>query len=407
MPPAEAGDATPGGDFNIDLSRSFMMGDGESDAAGARKTFDLSEERGKRVMRRAALIMAGGKGERFWPKSRARLPKQFLPLTDDQRTLIQLTVERVLKLVDVSDVYVVTNEGYRAQVLDQLPELPRENVICEPVGRNTAPCIGLGAERMAKRYGEQDAVMLVIPSDHLVRDERAFVDTLAHAFEAAEEGKTLVTIGIVPDRPETEYGYIQFRPGDDENGACGVERFVEKPHAELARAYLSSGDYLWNSGMFVWKVSTILSAIREYLPDIGEKLEQIGEAMGTTRYESVLKKIFATMRSISIDYGVMEKASSIRVLKGDFGWDDVGSWLALERVRGCDAEGNVTGGEVVLVNSRNVIAEGHKRLIAGVGLENLVIVDTDDVVLVCDKGHTGEIKALLEEIRRRKGNQYV
>lgn len=129
--------------------------------------------------------------------------------------------------------------------------------------------------------------------------------------------------------------------------------------------------------------------------------------MGTTRYESVLKKIFATMRSISIDYGVMEKASSIRVLKGDFGWDDVGSWLALERVRGCDAEGNVTGGEVVLVNSRNVIAEGHKRLIAGVGLENLVIVDTDDVVLVCDKGHTGEIKALLEEIRRRKGNQYV
>lgn len=358
-------------------------------------------------MRRAALIMAGGKGERFWPKSRIKRPKQFLSLTDDGKTLIQLTVGRVQKLIDISDVYVVTNEGYRTQVLEQLPELPSENVIGEPVGRNTAPCIGLGAEVMAKRYVDQDAIMLVLPSDHLIKDEHAFVDTVDHAFEEAEKGETLVTIGIVPDRPETGYGYIRFKRETDRNGAYDVEQFVEKPSLEVAREYLSSGNYLWNSGMFVWKVSAILSAIREHLPDIGEKLERIGETVGTSRYESALKGIFASMRSISIDYGVLEKADAIRVLKGEFGWDDVGSWLALERVRGCDDEGNVTSGAVALVNSRGVIVEGHKRLVAGVGLENLVIVDTEDVLLVCDKGHTREIKVVLEKIKEREWGGYL
>ena len=211
-------------------------------------------------MKMTALIMAGGKGERFWPKSRTRLPKQFLSLTGDGKTMIQLTVERISGLVAIEDVYVATNRAYKELVCQQLPGIPEQNILLEPVGRNTAPCIGLGAEHIAKKY--EDAIMLVLPSDHLIKMPSVFADTLKSAAEVAQEGENLVTLGITPAYPETGYGYIKFRSGARRGAAYEVERFVEKPDRPTAERYLKSGDYLWNSGMFIWKVSSIRATIR-------------------------------------------------------------------------------------------------------------------------------------------------
>ena len=344
--------------------------------------------------------MAGGRGERFWPKSRADKPKQFLTLADDKKTMLQLTVERILPLVRLEDIFIATGQSYRALVHEQLPELPVENILCEPVGKNTAPCIGLGAVHMEKRYG--DAVMFVLPSDHLVTRQDVFLDTLADAAALAEDGQNLVTLGIPPDSPETGYGYIKIKNGGLGSGAYEVERFVEKPDLETAREYLATGNYLWNSGMFVWKVSTILNRLEQYLPEIYKGLCRIKAAVGTPDEQQVLRKEFAEFRPESIDYGVMEKADQIHTLSGGFGWDDVGSWLAVERLKKPDGQGNVMAGNVIGIDTRNSIIQGEKRLIAMVGVGNLIVVDTEDALLVCGKAHTGEIKRVLEELKVRK-----
>ena len=296
-----------------------------------------------------ALIMAGGRGERFWPKSRRNLPKQFLSLTDDGKTMIQLTVERILPLVKMEDIYIATNKDYRKLVQEQLPEIPEENILCEPAGRNTAPCIGLGAVHMAKKY--EDAVMLVLPSDHLIKFTKMFLTTLRDACQVAESGENLVTLGITPDYPETGYGYIKFDPQITEGRAYGVERFVEKPSLETAKEYLATEEYLWNSGMFVWRVSTILKNMEAYLPDIYTRLIKIKDSIGTNGEEYVLEHEFLEMESQSIDYGIMEKASNIYIIPGTFGWDDVGSWLAIERIKRTNESGNVLNGNVITVNT--------------------------------------------------------
>jgi len=356
-------------------------------------------------MKKAALIMAGGRGERFWPKSRKNMPKQFLSLTDDGKSMIQLTVERILPLVGLEDIFIATNRDYKDLVRQQLPELPEENILCEPVGKNTAPCIGLGAVHMEKRYG--DAVMLVLPSDHLIKYNQIFLNTLKDACETAEQGENLVTLGIAPDSPETGYGYIKFRPESTLGRAFAVERFVEKPDLETAKGYLASEQYLWNSGMFVWKVSTILKELAECLPETREGLERIGAAIGTEREEPVLEREFHAFRSESIDYGVMEKAKNIYILSGAFGWDDVGSWLAVNRIKKSNEFGNVVDGNAVTVETRNTIIQGGKKLIAAVGLENMIVVDTEDALLVCDQRHTGQIKRVLENLKICNRTEYL
>ena len=215
-------------------------------------------------MKKTALIMAGGKGERFWPRSRVNLPKQFLSLTDDGKTMIQLTVERISPLVDIEDVYIATNANYRELVKQQLPGIPEENILCEPIGRNTAPCIGLGAVHVAAKY--EDAVMIVLPSDHLIKSNDIFKDTFVNACEVAEKGSNLVTVGITPNYPETGYGYIKYNKNNCDGVAYSVEKFVEKPDLDTAKSYLADGSYLWNSGMFVWKVSTILECFKKFMP---------------------------------------------------------------------------------------------------------------------------------------------
>ena len=356
-------------------------------------------------MKKTALIMAGGKGERFWPRSRQSLPKQFLSLTDDGKTMIQLTVERILPLVAMEDIYISTNRSYRDLVRQQLPNIPEENILCEPVGRNTAPCIGLGAVHMEKKYG--DAVMMVLPSDHLIKYTSIFVNTLSDACEVAEQGPNLVTLGIAPDSPETGYGYIKFLPDQPLGRAFAVDRFVEKPNLETAKEYVASEQYLWNSGMFIWKVSTILDNLKAYLPETYEGLRRIEDTIGTQEQECVLEREFEAFQSESIDYGVMEKAQHIYILTGAFGWDDVGSWLAVGRIKQSNEFGNVVSGNVVTVNTKNTIIEGSDKLIAAVGLNDLVIVDTPDALLICEKDSAGDIKKVLENLRICNQVQYL
>lgn len=356
-------------------------------------------------MKKTALIMAGGRGERFWPKSRKRMPKQFLSLTDDGKTMIQLTVERILPLVEMEDIYIVTNRDYLPLVQEQLPELPLSNILCEPVGRNTAPCIGLGAMHIARKY--DDAVMFVLPSDHLIKYNTIFLNTLNDAAEIAEQGENLVTLGITPDYPETGYGYIKFNPEEVLGRAFAVDRFVEKPDLETAKEYLATEQYLWNSGMFIWKVSTILNNLEQYLPETYAGLQRIKDAIGTEDERSVLEREFEAFRSESIDYGIMEKAQHIYTLAGSFGWDDVGSWLAVERIRQSNEFGNVITGNAITVDTKNTIIQGEKKLIATVGVENLIVVDTEDALLICEKDSAGNIKKVLENLKICNRTEYL
>lgn len=356
-------------------------------------------------MKKTALIMAGGRGERFWPRSRKTLPKQFLSLTNDGKTMIQLTVERILPLVDMEDIYIATNADYKSLILEQLPKIPEQNILCEPIGRNTAPCIGLGAIHVASKY--PDALMMVLPSDHLIKNNQLFSETLSEACDIASEGKNLVTLGITPNYPETGYGYIQINNALQKGSAHGVNRFVEKPDLELAKQYVQSGEYFWNSGMFIWKISSILDNMKLYLPEMYDKLMQLKSSVGTPTESETLNQIFPTFESISIDYGIMEKASDIYILPGNFGWDDVGSWLAIERIKGTDTDTNTITGNVVTVNSNNCIIEGHDKLIAAVGLKDIIVVDTEDATLICNKATSGDIKKVLEQLKANNLNQYI
>lgn len=356
-------------------------------------------------MKMTALIMAGGRGERFWPKSRKNLPKQFLSLTGDGKTMIQLTAERISSLVNLEDIYISTNKDYRELAIKQLPGIPEENILCEPIGRNTAPCIGLGAVHISRKY--EDAMMIVLPADHLIKFNKMFLSTLKDACEVAEANTNLVTIGITPDYPETGYGYIKFDSHTTVGRAYKVERFVEKPTLEVAKEYLSTEEYLWNSGMFVWKVSSILKNMNKFMPDIYEKLMIIKKSIGGLEENTVLEEEFYTMKSQSIDYGIMEKAEDIYILPGTFGWDDVGSWLAVERIKKTNEYGNIVEGNIITVDTKNCIIQGNKKLIATVGLENLIIVDTEDATLICEKDSAGMIKKVIENLEICNRNEYI
>lgn len=356
-------------------------------------------------MKVTALIMAGGKGERFWPRSRKNNPKQFLCLTGDGKTMIQQTVERILPLVDIEDVYIATNAQYKQLVKEQLPDLPEENILCEPVGRNTAPCIGLGAVHIKKKY--DDAIMLVLPSDHIIKFQGVFLNVLKEAAAIAEKEHNLVTIGITPNMPETGYGYIKFNPDKTDGNAFMVDRFVEKPDYDTAVKYVESEEYMWNSGMFMWKISTILESMEKNLPEIYSGLLEIQAAISTDKETQVLNDVFEKMPSESVDYGILEKESNIFVIPGSFGWDDVGSWLSVERLKETNDAGNVVEGNAMVYNVQNCIIEGHKKLIAAVGVKDLVIVDTDDATLICSKDSTADIKKITEGLRNSNNDKYL
>ncbi|MGN1105561.1 MAG: mannose-1-phosphate guanylyltransferase [Huintestinicola sp.] len=358
-------------------------------------------------MKTTAVIMAGGTGERFWPQSRSTRPKQFLSLTPDGETMIQKTINRLAPLVAKEDIFIVTNKKYIGLVNEQLPDIPAENIIAEPASRNTAPCIGLAAGIIEKKYGE-DTVMLVFPSDHLIKFNSMFLNTLRQAISVAENDNNLVTVGITPTYPETGYGYINFSDTKTSySGAYSVVRFVEKPDIELAKQYVNSGEYLWNSGMYVWKTSSILMNLRKFLPETTAKMEKIAECYGSDSFDSVLRELFPQVESKSIDFGVMEHAENIFTIPGNFGWDDVGSWLSMERINPTNEFGNMVKGDVISIATKNSTIIGGKRLIATIGLDELIIVDTDDAILICSKENTQDVKKVIEHLKICNRNEFV
>lgn len=354
---------------------------------------------------RYIVIMAGGRGERFWPQSRSKAPKQLLPIVGDESLLAQ-TVRRVEGVVPLENVFVLTNAEYAGAARQACPMLPAANVVAEPVGRDTAAAVGLGALLVGLR--DESASLAVLPSDHVIHDAAAFRKVLSGAFEAAEAGEYLVTIGIAPEFPATGYGYIQRGETCMKLGCLpvyGVKRFVEKPNLETAKQYVASGEFFWNAGMFIWSVKSIHNALRSLVPDIAVILDSIAaEVRSGAPLEDVLAQRYGSLRKISIDYAVMEKAGNVLTIPGIFDWDDVGSWPSLFRHLPTDSHGNVLKGDaVVLDGSGNLVVGSNGHLVSVLGLSNCIVVHTPDATLVCPRDRAQDIKSLVKEIASRPG----
>jgi mannose-1-phosphate guanylyltransferase len=341
-----------------------------------------------------AVIMAGGKGERFWPLSTPDRPKQFVDLTGGG-TLIQQTVARVAQVLPHTEIYVVTGQGQLAMARAQLPEIPAENFIAEPVGRDTAPCIGLAAVWLEKV--DPQAIMLVLPADHYVPDAAKFGQVLLAAAEQAENTRGLVTIGIRPDRPETGYGYLEVGarfPAAEAAPIFRVKRFVEKPDLARAQEYLAHGGYLWNAGIFAWRVSSIRAEIARHVPELHAGLEELAAAPDHRKLAERIPTIFPRLPRISIDHGVMERSYQVFVIPGHFQWDDLGTWAAVARLGQADSQGNVVRGPAVLEDCRNLLVESSGRLIALLGVSDLVVVEAGERVLIAPKDRVQEVRRL-------------
>ncbi len=339
------------------------------------------------------VIMAGGKGERFWPLSTRTTPKPFLSLIGD-KTMIQMTMERVRYLAPEERTFIVLGEDHLEIAKRQLAQLPDEHFIVEPAGRDTAPCIGFTA--MAMRALDPEAVMVVLPADHYIPDQDAFVKTIWQAIEIARSGDHLVTIGIKPTRPETGYGYIHaFEEAQLEQGSrCfKVNRFVEKPNAPTAVDYLADGRYYWNSGVFVWKAQTVLEGMGQHMPALYEGLMKIDQAIIENEDEKI-DEIFKGFESQSIDYGLMEKADNVLMIRANFGWDDVGTWGSLLRVVEVDRNGNYTRGEPICIDTQDCVVCGDNVTVGTIGVSNLIIVASKDGVLVCDASRDQEARKI-------------
>jgi len=354
-----------------------------------------------------AVIMAGGVGTRFWPRSRFKRPKQLLQILDD-RTMIQATVARLEKLIPAEQICVVSTEPQIEEIKKQLPVLKPENLIIEPKGKNTAPCIGLSA--VILKHRDPEAVMAVLPADHRIDNEPYFRKVLAAAEVFAANRNCLVTIGINPTYPSTGYGYIQVNGKVDEIDAVDVfkvKTFAEKPDRVTAQRFLDSGDFLWNSGIFVWKVKAILQEIEESLPELYDGLKEIEKYLGTDSQDEVINKVYCQIKSISIDYGVMEQSENVYVLKGEFDWNDVGSWGEIYKISPRDDNNNVIFGKHVTKDTHGCLIDSPHRLIATLGVEDLIIIDADDALLICRRDLAQNVREIVDIIKRKNLDQYL
>jgi mannose-1-phosphate guanylyltransferase len=351
-------------------------------------------------------IMAGGVGSRFWPYSRTQKPKQFLDALNTGKTLIQQTYERFLNVCPKENIFIITNQKYVDLVHEQLPETHDDQILKEPFKRDTAPCIAYASQKIYQK--NNDATIIVSPSDHIILKEIEFVKALNKAVDFASKENILLTLGIKPTNPNTGYGYIQF---DEENSKLGVSKvkaFTEKPNLELANQFIESGDFLWNSGTFIWKASSILKSLETLLPDIYENIKESSKHFYTDKEEEAVKKAYETCNSISIDYGILEKSDNTYVIPADIGWSDIGTWNSLYNVYDKDYLGNAVNGNVqIFDSSENIIMGDSKKMIVLNGVRNLCVIDTEDVLLITTKDREQEIKKITTDLSGKNLNDYL
>lgn len=352
------------------------------------------------------VIMAGGIGSRFWPFSKNSRPKQFLDFFGTGRSLLQMTVDRFRPLVPIENVLIVTNIIYRDLILEQIPDLQANQVLCEPARRNTAPCIAYAVSHISakrKRQGlNMEANIVVAPSDHLIMQEEKFIQTVESGFQFIEAHDCLLTLGMKPTRPETGYGYIQVENAQScktEGVPAPVKTFTEKPNYELAKVFYESGEFLWNSGIFIWNLRTIRKAFRDFLPDVADKFLEGEQYMGTEKEPDFIQDMFPTCPNVSIDYGVMEKASGVHVIPANFGWSDLGTWGSLYELSEKDENNNVTlHCESAFYQSEgNIVTLENGKLAVIQGLNNMIVAESDNVLLICEKSAEQQIRQFVND----------
>ncbi len=353
------------------------------------------------------LIMAGGSGTRFWPRSRKAKPKQYLTIFGNE-SLLQATISRFSRFITEENTYIVSNKGQQAVLEEQTTHLPPKNLIYEPVGRNTMPAIGLAALFISKN--DPEGMMVVSPADHMVKNNELFQQTIESAAKVASEKNGIVTVGITPNAPATGYGYIEIADEikiGEPIRSYAVSRFVEKPKLETAVQYLSSGKFFWNAGIFVFSVSVFLKALERHAPQIYACLQKIARTIGTPDYEQTLNDIYPQLESVSVDYGIMEKACNIFLVQGDFVWNDLGSWEQVYQYGEKDGTQNTCTGEVILQDTKNSYAWASDGILAVVGLDGVVAVKEKNMVLVCKRNHAENIKQIVDEIKTRGLEEYL
>ncbi len=355
-------------------------------------------------MKLYAVIMAGGVGSRFWPRSKKKTPKQLLKIFGEN-TMIQDTVNRLDGIVEKENIYIITNKVQKAGILTQLPHLPLNNIVEEPFGRNTAACIGLASVLI--QHKDPDAVTLVLPADHIIKGEKEFHDTLLKAAEFADKEKGLVTIGIPPARPETGYGYIQIDEKSDFDHVFKVLTFAEKPNYATAVRFLESGDFFWNSGMFIWRADVIMEEIKTYMPELYEGMMVVKDAIGKDGFQEVLTNVYGQLKKISIDYGIMEKSKKVYLIKGNFGWSDVGSWEAVYELSEKDEDGNAKIGNIYTDMVTDSYIYSPKKFTAVIGLDNLIVIDNDDALLICKRDKAQDVKKIIDYLKINKLTEYM
>jgi mannose-1-phosphate guanylyltransferase len=351
-----------------------------------------------------ALIMAGGVGSRFWPRSKEKTPKQLLKIFGDN-TMIQDTVARLNGVIPNENIFVITNKVQREEIIKQLPGVPSANILEEPFGRNTAACIGLASIMIEEK--SEDAVTIVLPADHIIRDKVSFHNTMKSAAAFANDSKGLVTIGIIPTRPETGYGYIQIDDTIISNNIHKVLTFAEKPNYATAVRFLESGDFLWNSGMFIWRTDSILEEIRKYMPELFEGLEVIKKNLHSPNFGEVLAKVYGQLKNISIDYGIMEKSQKVFLTKGDFSWSDVGSWEEVYQISDKSEDGNAVVGNVFTDMTSESYIYSPDKFTAVIGAENFIVINTDDALLICRRDKAQDVKKIIEHLKYSKMNEHL
>jgi mannose-1-phosphate guanylyltransferase len=351
-------------------------------------------------------IMAGGIGSRFWPESRNEKPKQFLDILGTGKSLIQWTYLRFQDICPKENIFIISNESYKQEIIKQLPELPEQNILLEPSRKNTAPCAAYIAYKLLQLNPEANIIMS--PADHLIFQERMFEKTIYNALDFVSKNSALVTLGIKPTRPDTGYGYIQYDDNQSSDIAFQVKTFTEKPSHELAETFLKSGDFLWNAGIFIWNVKTVVQAISQHLPEMHELFSNIN-SYNTSEEVQDIDKIYPLCQNISIDYGFMEKAKNVYVIPSYFGWCDLGTWNSAYDNHDKDYLGNAVMGKNVMIMDATecMVKAPDNKLLVLQGLKNFIVVDTKDVLLICERNREQQIKEYVNEVRRHKGDKYL